>query len=43
MLAGRTEDSFEKIVVKTDILKHRLTERVILSNQAELDAWLMER
>ncbi len=42
-LAGRTEDSFEKIVAKTDIPKHRLTERVILYNRAELDAWLMSR
>ncbi len=42
-LAGRTEDSFEKIVTKTDIHKHRLTERVILYNRAELDAWLMGR
>ncbi len=42
-LAGRTEDSFEKIVAKTDIPKHRLTERVILYNRAELDAWLMNR
>jgi hypothetical protein len=42
-LAGRTEDSFEKIVAKTDIPKHRLTERVILYNRAELDAWLMGR
>lgn len=37
------EDSFEKIVAKTDIPKHRLTERVILYNRAELDAWLMGR
>lgn len=42
-LAGRTEDSFEKISTKTDIPKHRLTERVILYNRAELDAWLMGR
>lgn len=42
-LAGRTEDSFEKISAKTDIPKHRLTERVILYNRAELDAWLMSR
>ncbi len=27
----------------TDIPKHRLTERVILYNRAELDAWLMGR
>ncbi len=42
-LAGRTEDSFEKISAKTDIPKHRLTERVILYNRAELVAWLMGR
>lgn len=42
-LAGRTEDSFEKISARTDIPKHRLTERVILYNRAELDAWLMSR
>jgi hypothetical protein len=42
-LADRTEDSFEKISAKTDIPKHRLTERVILYNRAELDAWLMGR
>lgn len=42
-LAGRTEDSFEKIAAKTDIPKHRLTERVILYNRAELDAWLLNR
>lgn len=42
-LAGRTENSFEKISTKTDIPKHRLTERVILYNRAELDARLMSR
>lgn len=42
-LANRTEDSFEKIAAKTDIPKHRLTERVILYNRAELDAWLLSR
>lgn len=42
-LACRTDDSFEKIAARTDIPKHRLTERVILYNRAELDAWLMGR
>lgn len=42
-LADRIEDSFDKIVAKTDIPKHRLTERVFLYNRAELDAWLMSR
>ncbi|SMC07654.1 hypothetical protein SAMN00767673_2522 [Rubrobacter radiotolerans DSM 5868] len=40
-LAGRTEDSFEKVSDKTDIPKHRLMERVTLYNWTELDAWLM--
>jgi hypothetical protein len=42
-LADRTEDSFEKIAAQTGISKHRLMERVVLYNRAELDACLMDR
>ena len=42
-LAGKTKDSFEKIMATTDIPRHYITERGILFNRAEVDAWLMKR
>ncbi len=42
-LAGKTKDSFEKIMYSTDIPRHYVTERGILFNRAEVDAWLMKR
>ncbi len=42
-LAGKTKDSFEKIMYSTDIPRHYVTERGILFNRVEVDAWLMKR
>jgi predicted DNA-binding transcriptional regulator AlpA len=42
-LAGKTKDSFDKIMVTTDIPRHYITERGILFNRAEVDAWIMKR